>query len=65
MNVSLCPKCHCMTKTIENVCGKCRHHKPHFSKAPGLEKWMCNRCTTFTDKKIMKKKKLPKDGRHE
>ena len=29
MNISLCPHCHCMTKTIglKDLCGKCGMHK--------------------------------------
>ena len=26
-NLSLCPSCHCMTKTIKGFCGKCKKKK--------------------------------------
>ncbi len=26
-SLSLCPSCNCMTKTIKNKCGKCKHEK--------------------------------------
>lgn len=29
-DITLCPKCHCMTKTINGKCGKCKSPKDKF-----------------------------------
>jgi len=31
--ISLCPNCFCMTKTIKGICGKCKEKKNELSKS--------------------------------
>lgn len=37
--VSLCPSCHCMTHTINGLCGKCRDFKKPCPARPVDERW--------------------------
>jgi len=39
--ISQCPNCHCMTKTINNYCGKCKKSKRvcDYCKKPMLNSW--------------------------